>query len=138
MEKAKLGISVSLLAAAVYLLGLVGGYIITGLLVGYILLKEENIWLKKQSVIAFVLMLAFSLAFAVLSVFPNLTGLFNSFIGIFGGYVPFSFIDKVLSFFRYILSIAQTVLFLLLGLNALLGGKKKIPVLDSFLDKHMA
>lgn len=137
MEKAKLGVSVGLLAAVVYLFGLVGGYIVTGLLVGYILLKEENTWLKKQSVIAVILMLAFSVISVVLNIIPNLTGMFNSFIGIFGGYISFSFIDRILSFFNYILNILETVVFVLLGINAFMKGKFKVPVLEGFLDKHM-
>ena len=60
MEKTKLGISVSLMAAAVYLLGLLSGYTVTILLVGYILLKEEDMWLKKQSVGALALMRGYS------------------------------------------------------------------------------
>mgnify|MGYP006974627764 CR=1 FL=1 len=47
MEKTKLGISVSLMAAAVYLLGLLSGYTVTILLVGYILLKEEDMQEKQ-------------------------------------------------------------------------------------------
>ena len=43
MEKTKLGISVALAAAALYFLGLFGGYIITGIAVGYVLLREESL-----------------------------------------------------------------------------------------------
>ena len=46
MEKSKLGIPVTLLAAAAALLGLYGGYVAVIVLVGYVLLVEENEWLK--------------------------------------------------------------------------------------------
>ena len=42
MQKTRLGISVGLLGAGVCFLGLVGGYLVTAILAGYILLFEEN------------------------------------------------------------------------------------------------
>ena len=47
MEKSKLGIPVTLVAAAAWLFGLYNGYLLTAILVGYVLLAEESVWLKK-------------------------------------------------------------------------------------------
>ena len=44
MQKTKLGISVGLLGAAIYFMGLFGGYLVAVLLAGYILMFEENEW----------------------------------------------------------------------------------------------
>ena len=85
MQKTKLGISVGLLAAIVYFLGLFSGYVATIVLVGYILIVEDNAWLKKTSVKAVVLMLGFSLVYSVLGLIPGLISFINSLVNIFGG-----------------------------------------------------
>lgn len=135
MEKTKLGISVSLMAAAVYLLGLLSGYTVTILLVGYILLKEEDLWLKKQSVGALALMLVFSVISTLLGIIPDLFGMLNSVIGIFGGYLHLSIVDNLLNLAHYALGILKTVAFLLLAVAAAGKGKFEIPGLNKLLDK---
>ncbi len=46
MQKTKLGVSVALMGAALYFLGLFSGYVALIILAGYVLLMEENVWLK--------------------------------------------------------------------------------------------
>ena len=141
MEKSKLGISVCLLAAVVCLLGFYGGYVITGLVVGYILLKEENVWLKKLSVKVVLVMLVFSLLSTLIGLLPNLENLICSFVQIFTPDFYGSFIDRVFNFLYNVLSILKTVVFLLRGYSALTEKNVTIPVLDDLvnklLDKHM-
>lgn len=48
--KTKLGISVGLLGTMVYFAALFGGYTPVILLAGYVLLFEENEWLKKAAI----------------------------------------------------------------------------------------
>lgn len=138
MEKSKLGISVSLLAAAVCLLGYYGGYVITGLLVGYILLKEENEWLKKLSVTVVVVMLSFSILSTAVSLIPNVLNVGYSFIQIFNGDFYIYFIDRIFNFLSNVLSICKMAVFLLLSYFALTGKDINIPVLDKLLDKSNA
>ena len=54
MQKAKLGISVGLLGAAIYFTSLFSGYLVPVILTGYVLLFEENDWLRKNAVKAMV------------------------------------------------------------------------------------
>lgn len=51
MQKTRMGISVGLMGAATYLCGLFGGLMVTVVIAGYILLFEENAWLKRAAVI---------------------------------------------------------------------------------------
>ena len=44
--KSNLGISVGLLGAVAYFAGLFGGYVPLLVVVGYILLREQNYWLR--------------------------------------------------------------------------------------------
>lgn len=60
MQKTKLGITISGLAAAIYLTCLFGGYIPAIILTGYVLMVEENEWLRRNAVKAIVLMMIFS------------------------------------------------------------------------------
>ena len=136
MEKSKLGIPVTLLAGLTCLLGLYGGYIITGILVGYVLLKEEDLWLKKFCVKILALMLAFSLASTVLGLIPDLMHLMYSFLEIFNVHIYLSFIHNVFNFFGSILSLGKVVLFLVMAFFAVTNKSFKIPVVDPFLDKH--
>ena len=54
MQKTRLGISVGMLGAAVYLTGLFSGYLVAILMAGYVLLCEENGWLKRSVIKAVV------------------------------------------------------------------------------------
>ena len=60
MQGTKLGISVGMLGAAIYFTGLFSGYIVPVLLVGYVLMFEENGWLRRSAVKAISLMVFFS------------------------------------------------------------------------------
>ena len=50
MQKAKLGISVGLLGAAIYLTALSGSLLGLLVLAGYVLLVEDNQWLRLSAV----------------------------------------------------------------------------------------
>ena len=50
MQKTKLGITIAMFAAAIYVVALGGGYVPAILLGGYVLLREENEWLKWNAV----------------------------------------------------------------------------------------
>ena len=75
MQKTRLGISVGLLGAAIYFMGLFSGYLLAVLLAGYVLLFEENSWLRKNAVKAMSVMAVFSLLITVLNSFPTLSAL---------------------------------------------------------------
>ena len=138
MEKTKLHIPATLLAAFACLLGYYGGYVILGIVVGYVLLAEENAWLKKFCLKILILMLGFSLASTVLNLLPSLLQLMYSFLEIFNVHVYLSFVHNAFNFIGQVLSLAKTLLFLLLGAATLMGKDVKIPGLDSFIEKHVA
>ena len=59
MQKTRLGISVGLMGFITYFGCCFGGYIAAILLFGYILLVENNQWLRKTAVKAMILTIAF-------------------------------------------------------------------------------
>ena len=60
MQKTRLGISAALLGAVVCFSGLFSGYLLVFLLTAYILLMEENVWLKKTAVKTVAVLMVFS------------------------------------------------------------------------------
>lgn len=137
MQKTKLGISVGLLAAVTYFMGLFSGYMLTVFIVGYVLLCEDNAWLKKSAVKAVVLMVVFSLVSAVINLIPNLMNFIDYVVSAFGGNFYIAFVSNMISAFTTALSILEKIVFIGLGVMAL--GEKNIPIpgLDGMIDKHM-
>lgn len=138
MQKTKLGISVGLLGAIIYFLGLFGGYQAVILVAGYVLLREEDIWLRKLSVKAVVLLLTFSVAISAIGLIPDLFDWVSSVIALVNINISFSFLTKLVRVVTGAISIIRTVLFLVLGLQAL--GQEdiiRVDFADALVEKHM-
>ena len=136
MQKTKLGITVGLMGAIMCFAGLISGYISALLVAGYILLAEENAWLRKTAVKIVVLMLAFSLLSIAINFSPSLFGVIESILNIFNSYFSFSFVHRLFGAIGNIINVIETVLFVILGVKAFNQGTVKIPVVDALLDKH--
>ena len=137
MQKTKLGISVGLLGAALYFMGLFSGYMVTVLLAGYVLMFEENTWLRKAAVKAVAVMVLFSLASAVVNLIPNAMNLIDAIVSILGGHIYIAFISNLVSAVVTALNLLQKLVMLGLGLAALSQGTIAVPVVDKLLDKYM-
>lgn len=137
MQKTKLGISVGLLGAAVFLACFFGGCTVAVIMVGYILLFEENAWLKRSAVKGVALMFGFLVLSALISLIPNVMTLIDSFVNIFGGHFYINFISSIVNVVNTAITIIQKLLFIVLGIKALNQGTVKIPVIDSLLNKYM-
>lgn len=137
MQKTKLGVGVGLLGAAVCFLALFGGYTPMLIAVGYILLFEENEWLKKTGVKALAVMFTFSVFITVIDLIPDCLNVISSFLGIFNFSVYFSLIRSMFSVLVDILSLLRTVVLILLGYKALSQGTIKVPFVDTLINKYM-
>lgn len=80
MEKTRLGISVGLLAAIMYFMGILN---LLGLLLiaGYILFCEKDLWLRKSAVKAVLIYAVFAVITLILGVIDNCFGILNTMIG---------------------------------------------------------
>lgn len=137
MQKTKLGISVGLLGAAIYFLGLFSGYLAVVLLTGYVLLFEENGWLKKNAVKAVALLAFFSLLTVGLNLIPNIIGLIDDVANIFEASFGIIVVTRIITVFKSALNLFQTLLFLGLGFKALNQGTIAVPVVDNLIGKYM-
>ena len=137
MQKTKLGISVGLLGAALFLSCLFGGYTIAIILAGYILLFEENVWLKKATVKGVALMFGFAFISSVIYLIPNAITFIDSICNVFGGDFYISFVSNIIDVIDNALGIAEKLLFIVLAIKAFNQGTVKIPVIDSLVNKYM-
>lgn len=137
MQKTKLGISVGLLGAAIYFMGLFSGYLVVTLLVGYVLLFEENKWLRKAAVKAIALMIFFSCLVAVLNLIPDAIGMVNNILAVFKGSFTMVFVSRVITAATAIINFIEKVMFLILGFKALNQGTIVVPAVEKLIQKNM-
>lgn len=137
MQKTRFGITVSLLGAAIYFMGLFGGYVVTALLTAYVLLFEENEWLKKSAVKAVALMVLFSILSVLTYLIPNIISFIDDVVGTFGGRFYINSVSSLANAAVSALDIIEKVLFIGLGIKALNQGNIAVPVVDKLIDKYM-
>ena len=136
MQKSKLGISVGLLCAALYFSYLFGNILIPVAIIAYILIVEENIWLKKSAVKSLVIYAVLSIVLPyVISLIPDIL------VNVFNVYLRntrvFNIIYHIFEFFGNILYIVRRFAYIILGVLALKQSTIKLPVVDNFINKYM-
>lgn len=137
MQKTKLGISVGLLGAALYFMGLFSGYMVTVLLAGYVLLFEENKWLRNAAVKAVAVMVLFSFVSAIINLIPNAMSFIDYIVSMFGGNFYVGFISNLVNAVVTALNVIEKLLLLGLGVKALNQGTIAVPVVDGLINKYM-
>jgi len=137
MQKTRLGITVGLMGSAVYLISLFGGYLPAIVLVGYVLLFEENAWLRKNAVRAIAVLVLFSLISTLIHFIPDLINFIDDVFQVFNGNFNVAFLNKIVNVLISALNIIEKVLLLVLGVKALNQGSVSVPVVDKLTDKYM-
>lgn len=136
MQKTKLGISIGLTGAAMYFLGAIS-IIPAFLLAAYVLLMEDNDWLKKSAV----KMMAIVIVFGALSVGVDLVqdvfGVLRGIVGIFADYANVRVPLNLDTIAEYIIAFCKSLLLILMGFKALTMGTMKVGFLDKIISKHM-
>ncbi len=137
MEKTKLGISVGLLGAIFFFAGFFSGYIVAFLLAGYILIAEENAWLKRSAVKGIVLLLTFTVLNGLIGLIPGALNLLQDAARIFDNNINIPVVYEVVNFITAVLSYVEKILFLILGFKALKQETLVIPPLDKFVGRFV-
>lgn len=135
MEKTKLGLSVSLAGAAVYLLYQFGGYTPALLLVGYILLCETNTGLKKTALSATLIALGYSLVNYVIYLLPNALGVLTSLLEIFGVYTELYIIDRIFNWLSSVVGFLKGLLMVFLAAMSLLNKPVELPFVKKIINE---
>ncbi len=136
--KTKIGVSATLLAAGVYFAALFGGYIPLIVVAGYILIVEENEWLRRTAIKAVVLKVAFSLLSLAIAFIPNyLLDFIRDIVNLFNGNIDYSVVSKICYVLGDIVNIAEVVLFVALAFMALKMQDMKLGCIDTTTDKNI-
>lgn len=135
--KTKLGITAGLIGAATYLAGMFAGYVGLLLIAGYVLLCEENAWLRKNAVRALAVCFGFSLISTLIGFIPSAMGLIDAVLGIFGGDFYPAFVYNVVHLIETVLGIAKPIVLLLLTFLAWGESTIKLGFLDDMIDKAL-
>lgn len=137
MQKTRMGITVGALGAITYFAGFFSGYMVAIILAGYVLLFEENAWLRRSVVKAVVLMAFFSVLTTILYLIPDTISFIGSIAAVFDGRVALSKVSQIITALISGISIVEKILFLGLGVKALNQGTIVIPFLDSMVSKYL-
>lgn len=135
--KSKLGVSVGLLGVFIYLAALFGGYVAIIIVGGYVLLVEENEWLKKTAVKAVALLVFFSGLTAVIHLIPDALSWIASLVSIFHGVFDYDILSSIIDVIIKAIDIVRTVLFLALAAKAINQSTVSVPVIDNLINKYM-
>lgn len=137
MQKTKLGISVGMLGAVLYFMGIFSGYLLVAILAAYVLLYEENGWLKQSAVRAVAILVIFSFGITVVKLIPDAMDFVDDIVTIFGGHFRIVMISNVVSVIVSALNLIEKLLLLCLGVKALRQESISVPIIDTLLDKYM-
>ena len=138
MEKTKLGISIEMLGAILYVSVALFGYLGVFIVGGYIMFIEKQEWLKKCVYKAIVLMLSFSFLSIIIGMIPKLLYLGTGAVSILDGfYLYLSRTYQIVSVVLVALNFVRMGLFLWLGLKTWKKQKVNIPIVDKFVEKYM-
>ena len=136
--KTKLGVSVGLAAAGVYVLAVLGNYTAILLAVGYIFLMEEDAWLKKSAVKALATMLFFSFLLSLLGLVPDAFKWVGTALSVINVNDGTRAITAFWSLITQAIDIFKPCIFLALAFKALNQSTITVPVVDELLNKHFA
>ena len=134
--KTKLGVSVGLAAAGVYILAVLGNYTAILLAVGYIFLMEEDAWLKKSALKALATMLFFSFLLSLLGLVPDAFKWIGTALSVINVNDGTRTITAFWSLITQTIDIFKTCIFLALAFKSLNQSTITVPVVDELLNKH--
>ena len=141
--KANIGIHIGILAAIGFLVAQFGGLVPLVLIVGYVLLKEENDFLRMSVLKALAIVLAASVLNFLIGVIPDILFEFiDRLTRLYGASTSFEnlkAIMKIEQFFTFLAWLVSTCKAILLVLLACLAcGVKtiKLPVIDKLIEKY--
>jgi len=135
--KTKLGVSVEMLAAAGCIVALAGGYVPFLLLFGYVLLKEDFVWLRKTYMKILVIMLFTSVVTAAAGFIPDVLDFFGSVAYMFNGYFDVAKFDTFFSLFSQAVLILKTATLLVMAACCLKMKNLGIKKLDDIVEREM-
>ena len=137
MEKTKLGISKELLAAGVFVAALAGGYVAVIICTLYVLLKEDDAWLKRMAVKAVATLMIFGVAIICVGLIPDLINWISSLMSVLEHSIEVYKITNAINLITSALSFIEKLFLLALAAKALKQQTVRVPVVDDFINKYI-
>lgn len=137
MQKAKLGVSVGLLGAALYLTAMSGSLLGLLVLAGYVLLVEENQWLRLSAVKAVAVYLFFVFVIQAVGYVPDVLGIISDVADLFNGYVSVPVVNNIVTLVKDLLYLLEKIFLMILGVKALNQGTVAVPFVDKLVVKYL-
>ena len=137
MEKSKLGIAKELLAAGIFVGALAGGYVFAGIMVLYVLLKEEDQWLREMAVKAIATLMVFSFFINCIDLIPDVVNWFATLTNLLDSSWDSYKLTSGIGLVTSILDIMRTIFFLVLAGKALKHQTINIPIADDLIKKYV-
>jgi len=136
--KSKAGISVGMLVAGIYFMLLLGnwGYVPALLIAGYVLIKEEDKWLRKNAVKAIGVAILIDLLGVALDFVPDVIGWISNFVSVCGGSFTYMKFSQIMGIFTGALYIFKIVILVILAFVAL-AHKSAFGVIDKTVDRNV-
>lgn len=135
--KSKLGVSVGLIGAMAYFSGLFSGYIPLLVIIGYVLIYEDNEWLRYSVIKALLICVVFSLSTYAVSFLQSIIGTMDSAFQIFGKSFDLMIVSSMLNFIQNLISTIKIIVLLSVGWKALHQRNWNLKVIDQFVRKHL-
>ncbi|NEX02887.1 hypothetical protein SAMN04487829_2707 [Pseudobutyrivibrio sp. NOR37] len=137
MEKSNLGIAKELLAAGIFVGALAGGYVFAGLMVLYVLLKEDDQWLKEMAVKAIATLMVFSFFINAINLLPTVVRWFGDLTSILdAGWDSYKLVTG-LGLITNAIDIVRIIFFLVLAVKALKHQTINVPIVDDLIKKYL-
>ena len=137
MEKSKLGIAKELLAAGIFIGALAGGYVFAGIMVLYVLLKEDDQWLKEMAFKAIATLMVFSFFINCIDLVPDVVNWFATLTNILEASWDSYKLTSAIGLITSILDIMRTIFFLVLAGKALKHQTVNVPIVDDLIKKYV-
>lgn len=136
--KTKLGISVGVLGAITCWCGVLSGYLAVLVLAAYVLLKEEDGWLKNTVVKVVITMVLFDVVAVLIGFIPDILSWVTTLTRVVSEEPNyFSKVNSFVELFTKLINIIQKAYLLILGFMALNKKTINVPFVDSFIEKHV-
>ena len=137
MEKSKLGIAKELLAASIFVGALAGGYVFAGLMALYVLLKEDDQWLKEMAIKAIATLMVFSFFINAINLLPDVVRWFGDLASILDAGWDSYKLTNGLNLIADAIDIVRTIFFLVLSVKALKHQTINVPIVDDLIKKYV-
>lgn len=134
--KTKLGISYSLMGAALYFLYIYSGMLALLIATLYVFLREDNQWLKQTAIRSLVIACFFSGISLCIGLVPSAINLLYTALDFLNEEMDLTDLYQFSYFIRDIVSFAEKIFFFMLGMKALKGQNMPFGAADKILMEH--